>query len=214
MQLDASDFTRRACIICLEVTASRTIVSYYRHTRCVMLYNSSESLPLPMPLMKSKALRSLSACQDTLLHPSLPLLVWLMAAVPKGYSLGRMLALACLNIVHDLATVPVRDHCDAGGLLSLSMTCILAFVHACDTRCACVHHLEVYEFFRYHALCHQHRGTFGARKCMGRGRIMVCCEQGLRQLSVLLLRGRSRLLRPIWSAASCSELPMGAWAAM
>ena len=33
-----------------------------------------------------------------------------MAAVPKGYAMGRMLALACLTIIHELASVPVRDH--------------------------------------------------------------------------------------------------------
>ncbi|KAK9915160.1 hypothetical protein WJX75_005443 [Coccomyxa subellipsoidea] len=52
--------------------------------------------------------------EDALLHPSLPLLVWLMAAVPKGYAMGRMLALACLTIIHELASVPVRDHQSPG----------------------------------------------------------------------------------------------------
>ncbi|BDA43711.1 hypothetical protein COCOBI_04-7260 [Coccomyxa sp. Obi] len=52
--------------------------------------------------------------EDTLLHPSLPLMVWLMAALPKGYTMGRMLALACLNIIHGMACVPVRDHCKGG----------------------------------------------------------------------------------------------------
>lgn len=44
----------------------------------------------------------------------MPLLVWLMAAVPKGYALGRMLALACLSIIHEIASVPVRDQHTTG----------------------------------------------------------------------------------------------------
>ncbi|EIE19351.1 hypothetical protein COCSUDRAFT_58644 [Coccomyxa subellipsoidea C-169] len=50
---------------------------------------------------------------DALLHPSLPLLVWLMAAVPKGYALGRMLALACLTIIHEIASVPGQQEAQA-----------------------------------------------------------------------------------------------------
>ena len=49
-----------------------------------------------------------------MLHPQLPLLVFLMAAVAKGYTLGRTLASACLRIVHDLAVVPVQDSSRAG----------------------------------------------------------------------------------------------------
>ena len=49
-----------------------------------------------------------------MLHPQLPLLVFLMAAVAKGYALGRTLASACLRIVHDLAVAPVQDSSRTG----------------------------------------------------------------------------------------------------
>ena len=39
-----------------------------------------------------------------------------MAAVAKGYILGRTLASACLCIVRDLAVVPVQDSSRAGAL--------------------------------------------------------------------------------------------------
>ena len=55
--------------------------------------------------------------QDAVLHPQLPLLVFLMAAVAKGYTLGSTLASACLRIVHDLAVVPVQDSSHAGAPL-------------------------------------------------------------------------------------------------
>ena len=61
--------------------------------------------------------------QDALLHPSFPLLVWLMAAVAKGYQLGATLAEACLAVVHDLACVPVKDHISSGE----------SFVHSAST---------------------------------------------------------------------------------
>ena len=54
-----------------------------------------------------------------MLHPQLPLLVFLMAAVAKGYTLGRTLASACLRIVHDLAVAPVQDSSRAGAPLLL-----------------------------------------------------------------------------------------------
>lgn len=54
--------------------------------------------------------------QDAMLHPQLPLLVWLMAAAAKGYALGRTLANACLRIVHDLAAVPVQDRAPKGAV--------------------------------------------------------------------------------------------------
>ena len=54
-------------------------------------------------------LKCVSCWQDALLHPRLPLLAFLMAASAKGYTLGRTLASACLQIVHDLAVVPVQD---------------------------------------------------------------------------------------------------------
>ena len=49
-----------------------------------------------------------------MLHSQLPLLVFLMAAVAKGYTLGRTLASACLRIVHDLAVAPVQDSSRVG----------------------------------------------------------------------------------------------------
>ncbi|CAL5221155.1 g3294 [Coccomyxa viridis] len=52
--------------------------------------------------------------EDALLHPQLPLLAFLMAATAKGYTLGRTLASACLQIVHDLAVVPVQDRAPKG----------------------------------------------------------------------------------------------------
>ena len=52
--------------------------------------------------------------QDALLHPQLPLLGFLMAAVAKGYILGRTLASACLRIIHDMAVVPVQDKAPKG----------------------------------------------------------------------------------------------------
>lgn len=67
-----------------------------------------------MPCSSGCQFVSVWETQDALLHPSLPLLVWLMAAVPKGYAMGRMLALACLTIIHELASVRVRDHHSPG----------------------------------------------------------------------------------------------------
>ncbi|CAK0782015.1 hypothetical protein CVIRNUC_005529 [Coccomyxa viridis] len=58
--------------------------------------------------------------EDAVLHPQLPLLVFLMAAVAKGYILGRTLASACLRIMHDLAVVPVQDSSRAGEVGSSS----------------------------------------------------------------------------------------------
>ena len=37
-----------------------------------------------------------------------------MGATAKGYALGRTLASACLQIVHDLAVVPVQDRAPKG----------------------------------------------------------------------------------------------------
>ena len=56
-----------------------------------------------------------SAVQDALLHPALPLLVWLMAAVANGYQPDLALRSACLAVVHNLALVPVQDHLPAAG---------------------------------------------------------------------------------------------------
>ena len=59
-------------------------------------------------------MRSWSHCQDALLHPALPLLVWLMAAAAKGYKLGRSHARACLAIVRQLAAGRLQDRCPRG----------------------------------------------------------------------------------------------------
>lgn len=61
-----------------------------------------------------------SDAQDTLLHPQLPLLVWLMAAVANGYRLDLALHSACLGVVRDLACVPVQECIPAGTQCSLS----------------------------------------------------------------------------------------------
>lgn len=52
---------------------------------------------------------SIICLEDALLHPDMPLLVWLMCAQAKGYALGLSAASACLHVVHQLASVPVRD---------------------------------------------------------------------------------------------------------
>ncbi|KAL0055001.1 hypothetical protein WJX82_005601 [Trebouxia sp. C0006] len=52
---------------------------------------------------------SIICLEDALLHPDMPFLVWLMCAQAKGYALGCTAASACLRIVHQLASVPVRD---------------------------------------------------------------------------------------------------------
>lgn len=52
---------------------------------------------------------SIICLEDTVLHPDLPLLVWLMAAQAKGYKLGPAQVDACLRIVFELASVPVMD---------------------------------------------------------------------------------------------------------
>ena len=44
-----------------------------------------------------------------MLHPDMPLLVWLMCAQAKGYTMGAAAASACLQLVHQLACMPVRD---------------------------------------------------------------------------------------------------------
>ena len=47
--------------------------------------------------------------EDALLHPSLPLLVWLMLALSKGYTPGLPQLLAVLGITEDIARQPWRD---------------------------------------------------------------------------------------------------------
>ena len=72
--------------------------------------------------------------QDAVLHPQLPLLVFLMAAVAKGYTLGRTLASACLRIVHDLAVVPIQDSIRAGALLLSSVSAAPGSLHCVASR--------------------------------------------------------------------------------
>ncbi|GFR48217.1 hypothetical protein Agub_g10077, partial [Astrephomene gubernaculifera] len=59
----------------------------------------------------SQLLRRLSVVcvEDAILHPGLPLVVWLMAAEPKGYNLGASHVSALLRVVYQLAMVQVRD---------------------------------------------------------------------------------------------------------
>ena len=65
-------------------------------------------------LLKEDASEFLRRCsiiclEDAILHPQLPLLVWLMCAAAKGYRLGVALAECCLTLVAQMARVPVRD---------------------------------------------------------------------------------------------------------
>ena len=48
--------------------------------------------------------------EDAVLHPDLPLLTWAMLASSKGFALTPALAHACLGIVSDLASIPLKDH--------------------------------------------------------------------------------------------------------
>eukprot|EP00884_Botryococcus_braunii_P004615 jgi/Botrbrau1/14154/Bobra.182_3s0094.1 len=59
---------------------------------------------------------SIIMLEDGILGRSLPLLVWLMMAVSKGFKLGRLHATACLDLVHQVARVPVRDQGPPDGL--------------------------------------------------------------------------------------------------
>lgn len=52
---------------------------------------------------------SIICLEDAVLHPDMPLLVWLMCAQAKGYTMGATAASACLQIVYQLASMPVRD---------------------------------------------------------------------------------------------------------
>eukprot|EP00899_Mesostigma_viride_P011501 jgi/Mesvir1/20351/Mv19937-RA.1 len=47
--------------------------------------------------------------EDALQHPGMPLLMWLTAATAKGYVPSPVHIAECLRIVHDLASVRVRD---------------------------------------------------------------------------------------------------------
>ncbi|GLC43475.1 hypothetical protein PLESTM_001477400 [Pleodorina starrii] len=59
----------------------------------------------------AQLLRRLSVVcvEDAILHPGLPLVVWLMAAQAKGFVLGRTHVEALLQLVYQLAMVTVRD---------------------------------------------------------------------------------------------------------
>ena len=50
--------------------------------------------------------------EDSILHPALPLLVWLMAAHAKGYAMTHSQASRCLAVVYHMAHSPVKDHLD------------------------------------------------------------------------------------------------------
>ncbi|KAG2493933.1 hypothetical protein HYH03_007864 [Edaphochlamys debaryana] len=52
---------------------------------------------------------SVVCVEDAVLHPGLPLVVWLMAAQAKGYSLGGAHVEALLGLTFQLAAVQVRD---------------------------------------------------------------------------------------------------------
>ena len=65
-------------------------------------------------LLKEDASEFLRRCsiiclEDAILHPQLPLVVWLMCAAAKGYRLGVALAECCLTLVAQMASVPVQD---------------------------------------------------------------------------------------------------------
>ena len=47
--------------------------------------------------------------EDAILHPDMPLLVWLMCAQAKGYHMGVALASLCLKITYELACMPIQD---------------------------------------------------------------------------------------------------------
>jgi hypothetical protein len=48
--------------------------------------------------------------EDSLLHPALPILLWLMIAVTKGFALSQDMVDLCLRIVREIASCPHRDH--------------------------------------------------------------------------------------------------------
>ncbi len=48
--------------------------------------------------------------EDAVLHPQLPLLAWFMLASSKGFLLTPAHAQACLAVVSDLASIPLKDH--------------------------------------------------------------------------------------------------------
>ncbi|GAQ80538.1 hypothetical protein KFL_000560270 [Klebsormidium nitens] len=80
----------------------------------VRLCRSSPAVRASLHLMKdswSEFLRraTIIALEDAILHPDLPFLVWLTAAVAKGYQPSKLHAAVCLRIVHEMAAVKCRD---------------------------------------------------------------------------------------------------------
>lgn len=61
--------------------------------------------------------------EDALLHPGLPLLMWLMAAQAKGYVLGEAAASEVLRITYQIAAVRGRG----------AATCMAALVSLAET---------------------------------------------------------------------------------
>ncbi|KAL3133249.1 hypothetical protein ABBQ38_007132 [Trebouxia sp. C0009 RCD-2024] len=80
----------------------------------VRLCRAAAAVRCALQLMKDNAgefLRRISiiCLEDAILHPEMPLLVWLMCAQAKRYTMGVAAASACLQIVYQLACMPVRD---------------------------------------------------------------------------------------------------------
>ncbi|KAF6260888.1 hypothetical protein COO60DRAFT_1700116 [Scenedesmus sp. NREL 46B-D3] len=84
--------------------------------KCIRRGQAGSATRLALHLLKEPAscealLRRLSiiCLEDGLLHPQLPLVVWAMLAVGKGYVVGGSLANALLAITHQMAAVQWRD---------------------------------------------------------------------------------------------------------
>ena len=101
-----------------------------------------------LQLMKDNAgefLRRISiiCLEDAILHPDMPLLVWLMCAQAKGYTIGAAAAAACLQIVYQLACMPVRDHYPVHPAeLSTGRFLHILYLHSCprcDVHCIPMH---------------------------------------------------------------------------
>lgn len=58
--------------------------------------------------------------EDSILHPALPLLVWLMAAHAKGYAMTHSQASRCLAVVYHMSHSPVKDHLEKASTLPSS----------------------------------------------------------------------------------------------
>jgi hypothetical protein len=55
---------------------------------------------------------SIIALEDSMLHPALPLLTWLMGAAGKGYCPPVQAVAAVLAVVHEIASCPIHDSMD------------------------------------------------------------------------------------------------------